>query len=127
MKYIILTSLLFMTVSGCKIAPVKHYASNDCCSRLDVRTKEMQEFNRYCKVLVFAAKTEKDPKTKKGVTERIGICKFVFGVKTNAELLSAGPDESYYKVRHYLITNPDENGFPTVLDCDPNQPACEEF
>tara|TARA_R100001443_G_scaffold99912_1_gene107132 strand:- start:2426 stop:2839 length:414 start_codon:yes stop_codon:yes gene_type:complete len=118
-------ALLFMFAGGCSTTTEAQI--NNCCERLDTRTKEMQEFNRYCKVLVFAAKTENNKEIKESVDQRIGICKFVFGVKTNTELLSAGPDEGYYKVRHYLIPNPDENGFPAVLDCDPQEPSCEEF
>jgi len=117
-------SLVF-GLSGCAHnAP----AIENCCQRLDVRTKEMQEFNRFCKVLVFAVhRTDKNTKTYESIQNKLGVCRFVFGVENDNELLSSGPDDAYYKVRQYIIPNPSENGWMMPLDCDPDQPSCEEF
>tara|TARA_R110000824_G_scaffold18802_1_gene73837 strand:- start:731 stop:1132 length:402 start_codon:yes stop_codon:yes gene_type:complete len=128
LEFVVLLSIIIgsaLLVAGCshiKVTPEEH-----CCQRLDVRTKEMQDFNRFCKVLVFAANTNKDPGAQESIKARLGVCRFVFGVNTNAELMSAGPDENFYKVRHYTIPNPAENGWQMPLNCDPAEPACEEF
>ena len=114
MKYILLTSLMFM---GCRVAPI--HPTRNCCQRLDVRTKEMQDFNRYCKVLVVARATNKDAQAQESIKNRLGVCRFVFGVSTNRELLSAADP-------HHLPTTL-EMGWQIPLDCDPSEPTCEEF
>ena len=109
---------------GCSHAPVT--PEKHCCQRLDVRTAEMQDFNRFCKVLIFAARTNKDPAAQESIKNRLGVCRFVFGVNTNQELLSAGPDANFHKVRTYYIPV-DNEGWLNPLDCDPAEPTCEEF
>ena len=117
-----MTALLFM---GCGHTPS---STKDCCQRLDVRTTEMEDFNRLCKVLIFAARTNKDPSVQESIKNRLGVCRFVFGVETNLELLSAGPESNFHKVRtYYLKGEPTEMGWMTPLDCDPAEPTCEEF
>ena len=130
MKYIILTSLFLTAVGGCKIAPVKHYTSHECCQRLSLHNKEMEKFTRYCKVALFLHRgdTVDDKKIKEIAQRGVNVCKFVFGVQTEEQLLSVSDlNEGYHKVRHYIIRNPTENGWLSPLDCDPLQPTCEEF
>jgi hypothetical protein len=128
LEFVVLLAIIIcsaLLVAGCS-----HVATSpkDCCQRLDVRTNEMQEFNRFCKVLVFAAqRTDKNTKTYESIENRLGVCRFVFGVDNDSDLLSAGPDETYYKVRQYIIPAPSEGGWQMPLDCDPMQPSCEEF
>ena len=119
MKYIILTS--FLIAAGCSHAPS---VDKNCCQRLDVRTKEMQDFNRFCKVLIFAARSNKDPRTQETIKDRLGVCRFVFGVEKNEHLLSAGPDANFHKVQAYYI--PTSTGWDPP-ECDPSDVHCEEF
>ena len=118
--FIVLVAIIIcsaLLVSSCRIAPI-HPARN-CCQRLDVRTKEMQEFNRFCKVLAAAQFINKDLQAQESIKNRLGVCRFVFGVTTNRELLSAaGP--------HHLPAMI-EMGWQIPLDCDPAEPTCEEF
>ena len=111
---IICSALLIAGCSHTKVAPEKN-----CCQRLDVRTKEMQDFNRFCKVLVVARATNKDAQAQESIKNRLGVCRFVFGVSTNRELLSAVDS------RH--LPTMIEMGWQTPLDCDPSEPTCEEF
>jgi len=87
----------------------------------------MQDFNRFCKVLIFAARTNKDSSAQESIKNRLGVCRFVFGVETNEDLLSAGPDANFHKVRAYYLGDPTEMGWQAPLDCDPAEPTCEEF
>jgi hypothetical protein len=124
MKYILLATT-FMAISACASTP--RSPSEECCQRLDARTQEMQEFNRFCKVLIFAERTNKNPAIQESIARRLGICRFVFGAENNTELLSAGPDDNLYKVQHFLDQDLPVNGWRTPLDCDPSEPTCEEF
>ena len=125
MKYIILTSLLFM---GCSHAPIT--AEKHCCQRLDVRTVEMQRYYRFCRVIAVGVLT-KDPKSlnNKHVPGLLRGCRFVFGVNTNEKLLvlAVASQQNFqpHAVRSYYF--PLENGWQTPLDCDPAEPTCEEF
>ena len=128
---IIACLLLVLGVGGCKIAPVKHYTSSECHQRLSLHNKEMSTFNRYCKVALFLSKSTNKAVGKmvqKNATAAVKVCKFVFDVDTDDELVAAGDEQEYYRVRSYIITDPSENGFwRKSLPCDPLQPACEEF
>ena len=128
MKYIILT-FLGMTIGGCKIAPIKHYTSHECCQRLSLHNEEMEKFTRYCKVALFLHRgdTVNDKKVKEIAKRGVNVCKFVFGVQTEEQLLSVSDlNEGYHKVRHYII-KPDDVFWRHSLPCDPGEPACEEF
>ena len=126
---IIACLLLVLGVGGCKIAPVKHYTSSECHQRLSLHNKEMDKFSRYCKVALFLHNSDlKDKKVKQIAQQGVRICKFVYKVETDQDLLSIGElNQGYHKVRHYIIPNPSENGWRPVLDCDPIEPYCEEF
>ena len=124
MKYIILASLL---VTGCvhTIAP----DPKQCCQRLSLHHQEMEKFTRYCKVALFLHRgdTINDKKVKDLSGRAVNVCKFVFGVKTEEQLLSLGDlNEGYHKVRHYII-KPSDSFWRHSLPCDPIEPACEEF
>ena len=126
LEFVVLLSIIIcsaLLVAGCSHTPVS--SEKHCCKRLDVRTTEMQDFNRFCKVLIFAARTNKDPSAQESIKNRLGVCRFVFGVETTEDRLSAGPDSNFHKVRTYYI--PVEMGWQIPLDCDPSQPTCEEF
>ena len=102
-----------------------------CCARVDATTAEMDRFNRYCKVALFLAKSENTKevgsKVKEGARNAVNICKFVFSVKTDEELIAAGDQQHYHKVRSYkLSTSPDDGGW-NHPDCDPSEMGCEEF
>ena len=102
-----------------------------CCARVDATTAEMDRFNRYCKVALFLAKSENTKevgsKVKEGARNAVNICKFVFSVNTDEELIAAGDQIHYYKNRFYLVTNPSENGGWNPPGCDPQELHCEEF
>ena len=118
--FIVLIAIIMcsaLLVSGCRVAPI--HPPRNCCQRLDVRTKEMGDFNRYCKVLIVARATNKDPQAQESITNRLRVCRFVFGVSTNRELLSAVDS-------HHLPASL-EMGWQVPLDCDPAEPTCEEF
>ena len=128
MKYIILISLL-IGVAGCKIAPVKHYTSNECCQRLSLHNQEMEKFTRYCKVALFLHRGDRinDKKVKELSKRAVNVCMFVLGAQTEEQLLSISDlNEGYHKVRHYIIL-PEDSFWRHSLPCDPEQPACEEF
>ncbi len=123
--YILMTSLMFV---GCSHAPAS--VPNQCCERLDVRTVEMQRYYRFCRVIAVGVLT-KDPKSlnNKHVPGLLRGCRFVFGVNTNEKLLvlAVASQQNFqpHAVRSYYF--PLENGWQTPLDCDPAEPACEEF
>jgi len=125
MKYILLTSLMFV---GCSHAPAS--VPNQCCERLEVRTVEMQRYYRFCRVIAVGVLT-KDPKSlnNKHVPGLLRGCRFVFGVNTNEKLLvlAVASQQNFqpHAVRSYYF--PLENGWQTPLDCDPAEPTCEEF
>ena len=122
--------LVLMFSTGCSMKFYKTPTDiRQCCDRVDARTKAMSQFNRYCKVALFLSNS----KTKaigKGVKESaataVKVCKFVFKVETDKELVAAGDEQEYYRVRSYIIT-PDDSFWRQSLPCDPGEPACEEF
>jgi hypothetical protein len=123
--------LVLMFASGCSMKFYKQSPEDvrKCCDRVDARTKEMSQFNRYCKVALFLSNS-KVKSIGKGVKENaataVKVCKFVFKVETDEELVAAGDEQEYYRVRSYII-KPDENFWRQSLPCDPQEPACEEF
>jgi hypothetical protein len=126
--FFVLTAM--MLVSGCghtqTVADVRK-----CCARVNASTAEMDRFNRYCKVALFLAKSENTKavgsKVKEGARNAVNICKFVFSVETDEELIAAGDQQHYYKVRSYFVPDPSENGGWNHPDCDPSEMGCEEF
>ena len=127
MKYIILVSLLVST--ACVHAPTP--TGDECCKRLSLRTEQMSTFNRYCKVALFLSKSENKAVGKvvqKNAIAAVKVCKFVFKVDTDEELVAAGDEQEYHRVRSYIILNPSgDNFWRKSLPCDPAEPACEEF
>ena len=102
-----------------------------CCDRVSAHTQEMEKFNRYCKVALFLA-TSKNLKAvgagiRKGARDAVEVCKFVFNVETDDDLLAAADEQDYYKVRSYIIRDPDGNGGWFHPQCDPAEIHCEEF
>jgi hypothetical protein len=91
----------------------------------------MQKFNRYCKVALFLSNSKPgviSEKVKKNATTVVDVCKFVFKVETDEDLIAAGDEQEYYRVRTYIIKNPSgDNFWRRSLPCDPAQSACEEF
>ena len=114
-------------LQGHKIA--KANDPRQCCQRLSLHQKEMEKFTRYCKVALFLHRgnTINDKKVKELSHRAVNVCKFVFGVQTEEQLLSVSDlNEGYHKVRHYII-KPDDVFWRHSLPCDPAEPACEEF
>ena len=71
-------ALVFIFGSGCALHAKVYTDKNEmCCERLDVRLTEMDEFNRYCMMMVFADRKETDPKVKEDIQRRLNLCKFV--------------------------------------------------
>jgi len=126
MKYIILASIL---MASCATTPPLD--NRQCCKRLSLHTEQMTTFNRYCKVALFLSQSVNKSVGKvvqKNAAAAVKVCKFVFDVDTDEELVEAGDKQEYYRVRSYIIPNPSEDGFwRQSLPCDPDQPACEEF
>jgi len=103
-----------------------------CCARVDASSAEMDRFNRYCKVALFLAKSENEKavgsKVKEGARDAVNICKFVFSVDTDAELIAAGDQQPYYyKVRSHLVPDRSRDGGWDPPMCDPHEIHCEEF
>ena len=124
MKYIILVSLLTLAC-----AHSNKPTGNDCCKRLSLQTEQMSTFNRYCKVALFLSKSTNKTVGKvvqKNASAAVKICKFVFKVETDEELVAAGDEQEYYRVRSY-ITAPKDNFWRKTLPCDPAEASCEEF
>ena len=122
--------LVLMFATGCSMKFYKTPTDiRKCHDRLDARTKEMSQFNRYCKVALFLSNS-KVKAIGKGVKENaataVRVCKFVFKVETDEELVAAGDEQEYYRVRSYII-KPEDSFWRRSLPCDPDQPACEEF
>jgi hypothetical protein len=122
--------------SGCsmKFRPSSPADVRKCCERLSLRHKEMSQFNRYCKVALFLSKstvTSIGKGVKENAAVAVSLCKFVFNVETDEELIAAGDEQEYYRVRSFVEvkrnTDFDENGWLKQLNCDPNEPTCEEF
>jgi hypothetical protein len=124
--------LVLMFASGCSM---KFYKApkdmRQCCERVSAHAKEMEKFGRYCKVAVFLANSENVKAVGSGVRksarQAVDVCKFVFRVETDEQLVSAGDSQDLYKVRSYIITDPDANGGWIHPNCDPAEIHCEEF
>ena len=117
-----------MYVQGHRIAAAGD--SRECCKRLSLQQAQMTQFNRYCKVALFLSKS-KVAAIGKGVKENaaaaVKICKFVFDVETDEELVAAGDEQEYHRVQSYIVLPENEMGWRKTLDCDPQEAACEEF
>jgi len=91
----------------------------------------MEKFNRYCKVALFLANSEKKKEVGSGVRkaarDAVNICKFVYAVETDADLRAAGDEQAYYKVRSYILREPDSDSGWWHPQCDPAEIHCEEF
>ena len=127
----VLACLALVFLSGCA-----HQQSpsdvRKCCERVSFHTKEMDKFARYCKVALFLANSENTKEVgsgvRKGARDAVNICKFVFDVDTDKDLLSAGDDQQdYYKVRSYILPSPAQSGGWHPPQCDPAEIHCEEF
>jgi len=126
--------LLLMYASGCSMKFYKQSPADvrKCCDRVNAHTKEMDKFNRYCKVALFLANSENKKEVgsgvRKGARDAVNVCKFVFDVETDADLLAAGDRQDYYKVRSYVLPAPsDEPGSWNPPQCDPAEIHCEGF
>jgi len=126
--------LVLMFASGCSMKFYKQSPADvrKCCDRVNAHTKEMDKFNRYCKVALFLANSENKKEVgsgvRKGARDAVNVCKFVFDVETDADLLAAGDRQDYYKVRSYVLPAPsDEPGSWNPPQCDPAEIHCEEF
>lgn len=124
--------LVLMFASGCSMKFYKTPADvRNCCDRVSAHAAEMEKFARYCKVAVFLANSENSKAVgsgvKKSARQAVDICKFVFRVETDEELVTAGDNQDYYKVRSYIIKDPSANGGWYHPDCDPAEIHCEEF
>jgi hypothetical protein len=120
MKYILMTSIMFM---GCSHAPTPQ---THCCQRLDVRTAEMSRYHRFCKVIAVGVLNQ-DPKAlnSKHVPGLLVGCRFVFGVNTNADLVAPFTAQAYPLPT--TVARELEMRWMIPLDCDPAEPTCEEF
>ena len=102
-----------------------------CCARVDASSAEMDRFNRYCKVALFLAKSENTKavgsKVREGARNAVNICKFVFSVDTDEDLIAAGDQPYYYKVRSYRLSSTPDSGGWKPPNCDPSEMGCEEF
>ena len=125
MKYIII--LLTGLTTSCVHTLVPD--PKQCCQRLSLHQQEMEKFTRYCKVALFLHRgnTINDKKVKDLSGRAVNVCMFVFGVRTEEQLLSiADLNEGYHKVRHYII-KPGDSFWRHSLPCDPAESTCEEF
>ena len=117
--------LVLLAASGCAVRAKVYTNQESCCERLDVRLKEMEEFNRYCMMMVFADRNEGNPKVKEDIQRRLNLCKFVFGVPRDQDLMShlqnldTGPHNAWRQVYHDFWNPP--------VSCDPREIHCEEF
>jgi hypothetical protein len=129
----ITASLVLLLMAGCSMKFYKKSPDDirQCCERVSAHTQEMEKFARYCKVAVFLANSQNTKAVGAGVRksaeQAVNVCKFVFQVETNDQLISAGDAQGYYKVRSYIFTDPDLNGGWIHPDCDPAEIHCEEF
>ena len=125
--------IIMVLASGCSMKLYKNSPADvrKCCDRVDAYAEEMEKFGRYCKVAVFLSNSENTKAVGAGVRksarQAVEVCKFVFRVETDEDLISAGDRQDYYKVRSYIITEPDPNGFWVHPQCDPAEIHCEEF
>ncbi len=125
--------LVLMFVSGCSMKFYRKAPADvrQCCDRVSAHTEEMEKFNRYCKVALFLANSENKKEVgsgvRKGARDAVNVCKFVFGVKTDDELVSAGDEQEYYRVRSYVLPESDLRQGWIRPNCDPAEIHCEEF
>jgi hypothetical protein len=101
-----------------------------CCARLSLHQKQMTEFTRYCKVALFLSNStvaSVSKGVKEGAANAVKVCKFVFDVETDAELVAAGDVQEYHRVQSYIVLPENQMGWRKTLDCDPNEHSCEEF
>ena len=125
--------LVLMFASGCSMKFYKQSPEDvrKCCERVSLHQKEMDKFARYCKVALFLANSENTKEVgsgvRKGARDAVNVCKFVFDVTTDQDLLSAGDQQDYYKVRSYIVKDPYNNGGWHHPQCDPAEIHCEEF
>jgi hypothetical protein len=125
--------LVLMFASGCSMKLYKNSPEDvrKCCERVSLHQKEMDKFARYCKVALFLANSENTKEVgtgvRKGARDAVNVCKFVFDVTTDQDLLSAGDQQDYYKVRSYIVKDPYNNGGWHHPQCDPAEIHCEEF
>ena len=120
--------LLALVMAGC--AHTTPEDTKECCKRLSLQQQQMTQFNRYCKVALFLKKGKTNiigKKVQENATQAVNICKFVFGVRTDDQLVEAGDLQEYYRVRSYLIMDPSDTFWRRSLDCDPAELHCEEF
>jgi len=129
----ILASLALLLFSGCShgfyLQGHKITKTSECCKRLSLQTEQMSTFNRYCKVALFLSKSTNKAVGKvvqKNATAAVKVCKFVFKVDTDEELIAAGDQQEYYRVRSYIVT-PEDGFWRQTLPCDPAEASCEEF
>ena len=125
--------LVLMFASGCSMKFYKKSPEDvrKCCERVSLHQKEMDKFARYCKVALFLANSENTKEVgtgvRKGARDAVNVCKFVFDVTTDKDLLSAGDHQDYYKVRSDIYKDPRNNGGWNPPLCDPAEIHCEEF
>ena len=127
MKYIILFGILLTTACAHTTVP----DPKKCCQRLSLHNQEMGTFTRYCKVALFLHRSNvvPDKKVKQAASQAVNVCKFVFAVQSEDELLSVSDlNEGYHKVRYYITPRTKKDTFwRETLPCDPSEPSCEEF
>ena len=126
--------LILMYATGCSMKFYKKSPTDvrKCCDRVSAQTEQMATFNRYCKVALFLSQSKNKAVGKvvqKNAAAAVKVCKFVFDVDTDAELVAAGDEQEYHRVRSYIIMNPSEDPsfWRRTLPCDPGESACEEF
>jgi hypothetical protein len=125
---IIASLLLVLGIGGCAHSPTPA-DTVQCCKRLSLQSEQMSTFNRYCKVALFLSRSTNKAVGKmvqKNATAAVKVCKFVFDVDTDDELVAAGDKQEYYRVRSYIIA-PEDGFWRQSLPCDPAEAACEEF
>ncbi len=119
-------ALVFIFGSGCALHAKVYTDKNEmCCERLDVRLTEMDEFNRYCMMMVFADRKETDPKVKEDIQRRLNLCKFVFGVPRDQDLMSHLENKEISGINAWRQVYHDFWNPP--ISCDPAEIHCEEF
>ena len=120
--------VIVLALAGC------HHNLNEadtrkCCTRLSLQSKEMNNFVRYCKVAVFLKRGSiKDPKVVTAAVRATDICKFVFNVEQDHDLLSSFEDEyfdDWQRVQQRLPSN--DFWWRHPPGCKPREWNCEEF
>ena len=117
--------LVLMYATGCAVRAKVYTNQEACCERLDVRMKEMEEFNRYCMMMVFADRKEEDPKVKEDIQRRLNLCKYVFGVPRDQDLMSHLENREMTGVNAWRQVYHDFWNPP--ISCNPSEIHCEEF